>query len=286
MSFVSEEVSILASSAANAGASNISADGSQFEILLDGEGLSIPKDAVNINITVEEATVWWTTPNITVGVNDTWYVYGDDVATTTPQLWTVTISQGLYDLPGLNIAVQAALEAAGARTVDGSSNPLPLISLEADAATGKVRIRFNYTNVYVDFAPADTCRDIVGFDNIQYGPYAGAPLTVLAPNVAAFNVINYFLIHSDLVNKGIRINNTYSQTIAQVLINVAPGSQIVSAPFNPAKNNAQELAGTKRSKLRFWLTDDSQNSVDTAGEAFTCRLVIHFQRPMVIARLR
>jgi len=283
MSFIPEEISLIVSSDPDAGAINRSQDGSQFEIQLDGEGIQIPKDAINVNVSVEESTVWWVVPNIITGQNDKMYIFGDnDVGGT--QLFIITIPQGLYDLSGLNQAILAELEAAGARTLDGGGNPLSLINLAADDATQKVRLRFNYTNVYVDFQPNDTPREILGFDAEQYGPYLGAPLSILAPNTAAFNQVNYFLIHSDLVNKGIRFNNTYNQTIAQVLINVAPGSQIVSTPFNPARCNGQELSGSKRTNLRFWLTDDKQRPVNTNGEYFTARIVIHYQKPMIIAR--
>jgi len=285
MSFVPEEISLIVSSDPGAGAVNVSSDGSQFEIQLDGEGIQIPKDAINVNVSVEESTVWWVIPNIITGENDTLYIYGDNDATpAVPQLFTVVIPQGLYDLAGLNQAVQAGLESLNARTIGAGGEPLSLISLTADDATQKVRIRFNYTNVYVDFQPNNTPRQILGFNAQQYGPFAGAPLSILAPNTAQFNQVNYFLIHSDLVNKGIRFNNSYNQTVAQVLINVAPGSQIVSTPFNPAKCNAQELAGSKRTNLRFWLTDDKQRNVNTNGEYFTARIVIHYMRPMVIGR--
>lgn len=285
MSFIPEEISIIVSSDPDAGATNRTSDGSQFEIQLDGEGISIPKDAINVNLSTEETTVWWTVPNIITGVNDTFYVYGDnDQTPAVPQLYTIVISQGLYDLSGLNQAIQAELETAGARTTGPGGEPLSLVSLTADDSTQKVRLRFNYTNVYVDFAPANTFREILGFDAQQYGPYAAAPLSILANQIASFNQINYFLLHSDLVNKGIRFNNRYNQTISQILIDVAPGSQIVSTPFNPAKCNAQELAGSKRTNLRFWLTDDKQRNINTNGEYFTARIVIHYMRPMVIGR--
>ena len=290
--FIQEEISLIVSSDPSAGATNISPDGSRFEIQLDGEGISIPKDALNVNVSVEESTVWWVVPNIITGQNDKFYVFGDDdhtdadgVPDPIPQLFTVTIPQGLYDLSGLNNALQAELEAQGARTVDALNNPLPLISLSADDSTQKVRIRFNYPNAYIEFTPPDTCREILGFDAGKYGPFANAPLSILAPNTAAFNQVNYFLIHSDLVNQGIRFNNRYNQTVAQVLINVAPGSQIVSTPFNPARCNGQELAGSKRTNLRFWITDDKQRAVNTNGEYWSCRLVIHYTRPMIIAKV-
>jgi hypothetical protein len=285
MSFIPEEISIIVSSDPDAGAINRTSDGSQFEIQLDGEGISIPKDAINVNLSVEETTVWWTVPNIITGENDTFYVYGDnDQTPPVPQLFTIVVPQGLYDLSGINQAVQAELETAGARTTGAGGQPLSLVTLTADDSTQKVRLRFNYTNVYVDFAPTNTFREILGFDGIQYGPFAGAPLSILAPNVAAFNQVNYFLLHSDMVNKGIRFNNRYNQTISQILIDVAPGSQIVSTPFNPAKCNAQELSGGKRTNLRFWLTDDKQRNINTNGEYFTARIVIHYMRPIIIGK--
>jgi hypothetical protein len=278
MSFIPEELSFIVSSDPQAGVINRTPDGSGFEVQLDGEGIQIPKDAININVSVEESTVWWVIPNIITGKNDTLYVFGDtDIAT--QQLFTLTVPQGLYDLAGLNQAILSGLEAQGART-----DPEPLISFTPDDATQKVNVRVNYANVYVDFSPNNTPREILGFNAQQYGPYPAAPLNVLAPNTAAFNQVNHFLIHSDLVNKGIRFNNTYNQTIGQVLIDVSPGSQIVSTPYHPAKANAQELAGAKRTNLRFFLTDDKQRPVNTNGEFWTCRIVIHYMRPFIIGK--
>ena len=282
---VPHESSILVSSDPNQGAINRSADGSSFEIQLD-EKLSVPKDAMNVTLAVEESTVWWTVPNILTGQNDLMYIFGDDqtLPVPVPQLYVIAIPQGLYDLTALNNSIQSQLEIAGARVLDAGGNPLSLISLSADNATQKVNIRFNYPNVTVDFTQPLTTRIILGFDSLVYGPYVGAPLNVLAPNVAAFNQVNYFLIASDLVQKGIRFNNRYNQVIGQVLINVAPGSQIVSRPFNPARISADDLAGAQRTNLRFNLTDDSFRAVNTAGESWTARIVIRYLMPMVARR--
>lgn len=278
---IPEETSLLVSSDPQQGAINRSADGSEFEIQLD-QAINIPKDALNVNVSVEEATVWWTVPNIIMGENDTFYIFGDDnQAIPVPQLFTVIIPQGLYDLTGLNNSLQSGLEALGARTNDGV-NPLPLVSLSPDNATQKVLLRFNYANVTVDFTPANAPKTILGFDSLLYGPYAGAPLNILAPNVAQFNTVNYFLIASDLVQKGIRFNNRYNQVITQVLINVAPGSQIVSTPFNPAQTDANELAGAKRTNLRFRLTDERLRPVNTNGEFWSARIVIRYLTPYTI----
>ena len=272
---IPQEISMILSSDTNSGAINKSTDGSYFEIQLQ-DGLSIPKDALNPTLEVQEASIWWTIPNIITGVNDKMYITGDDVETTT-RVFTVTIPQGLYDLPGLSQAINRDLENQGAKI-----SPSPLISMSPDEPTSKVEIRFNYANVKVDFTQAQTPREILGFNSTLLAP--GFVSTLLAPNVAAFNQVNYFLIHSDLTNKGIRFNNNYSQVVSQVLINVAPGSQIVSTPFNPAKIHIPELTGTSRTNLRVWLTDDQGRPVNTNGESWSCRIVIRYIKPYVITR--
>ena len=364
-----EEISLVVSSDPDAGAVNKSVDGSYFEIQLD-DGLQIPKEALNVNVRVEEATIWWVVPNIITGQNNKMYITGeaapvntsyiamgfdanntmsltgtvlqilqdagaflpsgaflvgdtiniesgalagssfviisinDDTPTqmnynvsptsstqpvgnntfsrTRPGItnnYVVEIPQGLYDLSGLNQAIQRDLENLGART-----DPEPLITFTPDAATQKVEMRINYNDVSVDFTQPDTPRVILGFNSLLYGTYPTAPIEILAPNIAEFNQINYFLIHSDLVNKGIRFNNRYNQTISQVLIDVAPGSQIIHKPFNPAKSNAQELAGAKRNNMRFYITDDKQRQVNTNGEYWTARIVIDYLLPYVIGK--
>jgi hypothetical protein len=274
MSFtIPEEISMIVSSDPINGATNISSDGSYFEVQLQ-DGLSIPKDALNVNISVEEATIWWSVPNVITGENDKMYITGPDTADVITN-YVITLPQGLYDLSGINSAIARELEIAGAKI-----DPDPLITLSPDEATQRVQIRFNYATVSIDFQPNDTFRTILGFNSAIYTPVPNNP--VLAPNVAAFNRVNYFLIHSDLTNKGIRFNNNYNQTIGQVLIDVAPGSQIVSRPFNPARINAQELAGSSRTNLRFWITDDEDRRVNTNNEYWSARVVIHYLRPFVV----
>jgi hypothetical protein len=366
---IPEEISMIVSSDPSQGASNVSADGSYFEVQLQ-DGLKIPKDALNVNVSVEESSIWWVIPNIITGTNDKMYFNGSSKGSTvtnavmgfnplntfsltngfleilkgstvdplpvgsfivgdtfqidtgslagfafeilsiindstsvmsynvTPsnvtqggglndftriraagptQAFTIAIPQGLYDLAGLNQAIARELETAGAR-----SSPDPLVTLNPDEATQKVEMRFNYADVTVDFTQPDTFANILGFANAIYGPYPTAPLSVLAPSIASFNKVNYFLIHSDLTTTGIRFNNKYNQTIGQVLIDVPPGSQIVSTPNNPAKINAPELTGARRSNLRFWLTDDTDNRVNTNSEYWSARIVIHYLRPHIV----
>ena len=193
--------------------------------------------------------------------------------------YTITIPNGLYDLNGLNQSILRELENAGAK-----NDPNVLLSLSPDEATNKVEIRLNYDDVSIDFTQPNTFREILGFNSQVVGPYATVPRNILADNVAAFNQVNYFIIHSDLTNSGIRFNNQYDQAVAQVLIDVSPGSQIVSTPYNPPRIMVDELVNTKRDLIRMWLTDDKNRRINTNSENWSCRLLIKYLRPYFIGR--
>ena len=273
---VPKQISLIVNSNPEDGAKNLSTDGSTFQVSYEDGGLQIPADALNVTISVQTANIWFSTPNIFTGVNDKMYVTGDNTSGVLTN-FVLTIPRGLYDLPLLNNAIQLQLENQQAKT-----NPSPLISISADEATAKVNLRFNYANVQVDFRPTDTFRDILGF-NSDLLSVATAPQTIPAQNVAKFNTINSYLIHSDLVTNGIRYNNTYNQTIGEVLIDVAPQEQINSQPFNPATSDASDLRGVKRNNVSFWLTDENNKLIDTNTEYWGARILIRYDEVKVLS---
>ena len=244
----------------------VSSDGSVFQIRF-ADNLSIPKTANDVTLRVEAATIWWSIPNIIQGVNDTLYITGPSISDVVTN-YVVVIPSGLYDLSGLEQAIQRSLENQGAKI-----DPSPLISLTPDDAPQRVEVRLNYVSVVVNFA-ANSPYTMLGF---AVGSILSRPPTKwVAPNVAKFNTVNYFLLHTNLVTQGIRFNGDYNQTIAQVLIDVAPGSQINYNPYNPPKVPAQELAGQLHGTARFWLTDDKNRAVNTNGEAWSLRIVVSY----------
>lgn len=369
---VPTEISLLVSSDPAAGAVRRTPDGSYFEVDLSQDPLTIPSEALSVQMTCESSTVWWVSPNITT-VNNTLYITGggdtpqttekaamgysvgsfytmtvvnpnDSLLVISPAIaandlpvgafqvgdtfrpntgieagflyvitsintdttaeqnynvsglleqnlpatsdsfsriisnpvdtYDVVIPTGLYDVSGLNNAIQTGLENLGARTA-----PYPLLSVSGDDSTNRVVMRFNYTNVSCEFK-SNSPYAIMGFlNNTTYGVYPTAPINIMADNVAAFNQINYFMIHSDLTNEGIRFNNTYNQAISQVLIDVAPGQQIVSTPFNPPKLSVDFLAGTRKQTIRMWLTDDQNRRVNTNTEFWSARIRITYLLP-------
>ena len=265
--YIKQEISMILDSGADAGAVNKSADGSYFEVQLQNP-LLIPREAVNVQMAVEEAEIWWSVPNVITGQNDKFYV------THAGNPYVVTIPQGLYDLTAIAQTILRELENLGLPTTP------PLFTFSPDEATQKVEIKFNYNTTSIDFSQADTPRLLLGFNSAVIGPVASAGETIVADNVAGFNTINYFLLHSDLANDGIRTNNTYTQTIAKVPIDVSPGSQIVYKPFNPARISEDNLIGSPRTNIKVWLTDDQNNRVNTNTENFSVRVVIRYQVPL------
>ncbi len=259
---VKHEIPIIVDSDIASGAINKSADGSSFEIQLE-DPIQIPVSAKSVTVQVQEALVWWVIPNIITGTNDAFSI--DDGGGP----YDVVVAQGLYDLSSLQQSTESAVVAAG--------GPSGMFTFLADNATQKVVIRINLAGVSIDFTGGTTFRDILGFNSQVLGPTVAATTDFTGDNIAAFNTIDFFLIHSDLVSRGIRVNNEYDQTIAQVLIDVPPGSQIVSTPFNPPKSPAWELIGSTRNRIRFWLSDQTGAPVNTNFENWSARLIIEYE---------
>ena len=275
MAIVQEELTLLLSSSELNGAQGKSADGSEFYIQLDNNtALNIPDSALNINVSVEDADVWWTVPNISPEKNNNkLYITGPDVSDVV-QNFVITIPKGLYDVSSLSESVQRELENSNAKV-----DPEPLITLYGDPSTQRVELRLAYDTVSIDFTQSDTPRDILGFNSQIVGPFVTAPDNILGDYVASFNQVNSFLLHCDLVKEGILYNSNYYQIISKIPITVPPGSLINYQPYHPPKSNAQDLAGSRRSVVRVWLTDEKNNPVDTNGEDYNVRLLITYQRP-------
>ncbi len=255
------------SSDPSSGAQNVSQDGSSFVVEFS-RPISIPRLAKNVYVTVQSVVMWWNTHNVILNENDQiWVEYFDGVDTMNEIL---SLEAGLYDLDHLSSEVS--------RELHQSSLPSDLFIFTPDSASGKVVIQYNYEGVQLDFTQNRNLHELLGFDE-RLIPATGQTTGVQferGDRVAQFNTVEYFLIHSSLVSTGLKINNIYSNVVSQVLIDVPPGSQIISAPFNVPRIPSPDLIGSDRKNLRFWLTDDKGQSVDTNGEFFSLRLIIHY----------
>ena len=131
------------------------------------------------------------------------------------------------------------------------------------------------------FWPEGTFYKIAGFNLNRNTVFPNvAPAAYAGDKTAAFNTIDYYLIHSSLVSRGIRTNGTFLQVIAQVPINAPPGSELLYEPQNPVVTPANELTGSVISQVTTLLTDSNNVPVDTRGEAYTVGVVIRWSVPV------
>ena len=260
------EIPILVSSDESSGAFNVNSARNRFDIEFPQE-LKIPREAKNITVSVTNATIWYTSFNISAALaNNKFYL---DVSA--DQVYTVTIPDGLYDLSSVAHAINVGLVNQGLAS--------GIISFVGDSASQKVVINFTVAGLRVNFTGANSCRVIMGFNNaVSPAAYTTGIYSLYGDTTARFNTIDYFLIHSNIVTGGIPNNGKSTSIIARVLISEAPGSQLLFEPTNPINIPSQNLAGMSISRLHFWVTlQDGTTLPDLNQENFSVLLVIRYQ---------
>ncbi|MDH3324119.1 MAG: hypothetical protein OEL89_00610 [Candidatus Peregrinibacteria bacterium] len=267
------EATFIVTSDSDLGAINVSSSKDSFQTLFN-PAYTIPKDAQNIYVSVLDATVWWDISNVVTGTNDKFYV---DVDVSTPSgndppsgtaSYTITLPQGIYDVYSLNDEVNRQIVDAG-----GESD---LINISPNFSSNRTIVYSPYTNVTVDFTGANACYGILGFlvtDTL--GPETTYPTYYTATNKPEFNNVEYLLLNSDLISSGINYNGTNSQILAKIIPNATIGSQIQYQPLNPIKISADDLAGMRRDRVRFYITDQGGNSVSTS-ESWSATIKIEY----------
>ena len=255
-----------------AGARNISVDGSRFDIQMDTP-VSVPREAVGVNLSVVQATIWNTAHNFSAEIGNNIFKYSYlGVA------YTLTIPDGQYSLDAFETFVHNDFVERGF--------PADLIDFYEDSATQKVVLIFKTPqNTYVDFTVANSCREVFGFES-RLAPLQPntqtTPLAEAADNIAAFNRVNSFLIKSNFISNGIPTNSSASGVIASVPIDVRSGSQIVYSPRIPVSIDASELVGQSKNYFSVSLTDQLERPVNTNGEKYTVLVVLEYFIPMKI----
>lgn len=288
MSFLKRQFDILVSSSPLLGALNRSADGSTFSIQMENNGLDIPRNAQNVNLSVIGAELWYNSSNVEDGKNNEFtFKYGATAGAAIS--YTVELPTGLYKADdiqealyremlnkyGTDVNIQSMVSAKRIQISPDESQGKILVSLGIDVAGG------NTYGLEVDFSQPRSIGLLLGFTtNI---------VATVAPNIVddffsdtdpKFNAFNYYLISSDMVNRGIQIGSTYSQIISKVLITTKPNTQVLYSPSNPTLIDAQSLAGDNRRYYTFRLLDDALQSVHTKGEYYSVQLRISYFEPV------
>jgi hypothetical protein len=240
----------------------ITDNNSRFNINMRNESIDIPENANNITLSVEQASIWWISPNIFssgTSQNNLLYITApkpDNINQTV----TLQIPQGLYDVDSLSNTITTLLENAGFKI-----SPDPVLSVESDNSTQKIILRFNYANMIIDFTQNNTLRTVLGYDSIVLSNLATFPQNYFAQNTAQFSLIDSFYICSNFISSGLRVNDKIYPVIASVPITVSVGYQILYAPNNPTKINCDDLRGIKRNNYAVWITDQNFNPVNLDG---------------------
>lgn len=261
--YVPREMSYIFSSDPANGAQNVSENGSRFSVQLN-RPIRVPRTAKAVTLEVTDAAIWWTIPNISSDLDNDQFRFIENTNN-----HTIVISKGLYSLSDFNRLISRELVNLGLAS--------DLISFVADNASQKTVAVFGAANVQIDFSGANTPRLILGWDSrlVPLVP-STANQSETGDNVAAFNTVNSFLLHSSLVSEGIPVNNEGANIISSVPIDVAPGSQIVYQPNNPTRAGVSELIGRAQGNFQIWLTDQNSNAVDTNGEVFSLTVIIRY----------
>ena len=249
MSLIKKSVSLVFNSDAKAGAQNISADLSSFDITLN-DPLSIPRDAVECSAAITSANIWNTVFNISASFNNNKLRFTTSAAPAGVK--TLTIADGLYSVAGLNTAISTLLINL---TLPGN-----LITISGDDATGKTILNLLTAGDSIDFTFPNSVREVLGFNSaVITAPSAG--FSFFSDSVAQFNRINSWVIASNLVPGGISVNNRMRGIIGQINIVAKPGRQDSYMPTNLTSFDANSLVGASRTNLRFELLDQNLRTV-------------------------
>jgi len=273
---VKREIALILDSDENSGALNKTTDGSTFSVQFE-QPIHIPRNAINPTLDVEESAVWFSTPNVFDGStgetpNNTFRV--NDVLNT----YNLTIPQGIYDIPAIKQAINDAYTDASGIT----SQFLSVLRL--NEATGRTELSVGLGGAYIEFVSPNSLANLLGFlENTQY-TQGGGPTDILyvSPNTPQINNVNFYLIQCDIVDRGIRFNNNYNQIIETILIDVAPGEQILTRPYHPPTCMVENIVGNPLSRVRVSLLTDSLIPANTGGENYYVRLSLKWYEPIEI----
>lgn len=246
------------------GATNVSADGSRFTVNLY-EPIAIPAHAEYCTMEVLSAQIWNTIPNISATANNNIFKYNDGLADR-----TLVIPDGLYDLKLLSQSIAILTD-----NIPGAVPSEDTFVFTGDNSTQKVLITFKSAGLVIDWNTS-TVRTILGY-TVNATTTAGIDETIASDaDVARFNTINSFLIHTDIIHTGIPVNNISTAVIADVPITVKPGSLIVYQPQNIPSADSTELIGAQLSTIDFYLTNETNIPVNTNSEFYSFVLVIKY----------
>jgi hypothetical protein len=233
-------------------------NGSQFSVQF-GENVQIPREAQEIFVQVSTAEIWNTFPNIEVGVNNLF------VFSFLGNQYTLSVPTGAFTTEALNFIFGPQLLAL---------NFEGLVTFGESVEQSRVIMTFDRAGVTY-LSGLSTLSSVIGFTTDVTSTLN--TLQFLGDSIAAFNVVNKLLLHTNLPVNGIISNGLSTNVIAKIPITETPGLQFIYAPFYPARVPAPSLAGFTIRDITFWITDERGRPVNTLGENYGFSLDIIYE---------
>lgn len=258
----------IADSSSSAGAVSVSSDGSSFTVELE-EALLIDGRSKNVTLSVISSTQWNNIDNISAALsNNMFRITGPRESDDALTQYDITIEDGLYEAKDLENTIIDDLAAAGAKVTGG-----PLVNFIVNYSTQKIEFLLNHPSTTMDFTIPNSIKDVIGANATTYSQTVQTSFE----NEAQFNNVEYLLIHSDLVGRGVNIGGKYSQTIMKVPISAdSLNVQFTHSPDHLIKVDANGLIGTRRSKYRVWITNQNNVAV-TMSESWSIEMTISWE---------
>jgi hypothetical protein len=259
------------------GAINRSPDGSRFTIQFT-DPFFLPSNARNAKLQVVQSNIWNVSPNISSELKNDILQISDNNG-----IHTINIQKGLYDIDTL--FEQIAFEMDNIPLTRPVFPFKDMVSITGNESTSKLYITFteyatiaNLQFIWIN----STVRDILGFNTTSLTNPVNPSTTTSSfslesDNTPKFNVYNSFIIHSDLVSTGIRLNNNFDNIIAQIPIKASVGELDIYRAQEPSVfalcNN---LIGQQSQKwgCEFWITSETGIPLDQRGEYYDFIILI------------
>lgn len=247
------------------GAIHLDNTGSRFMVNLP-QPISFPKNAKNIDLLLNSASIWYTTINI----SKTLYDNATFVFTVDSDTISVDLEDGLYSLQDVYDQLSLLCDLQLTSTIFEK-----LFAFTSYFSIQKVAIQFLQNNLQINWN-LSTIRKLLGFDanqDLWPGQSSGTPInniinkSIVANNVGNFSSLTSYLIHSSLVGNGLSVNGSYKNVLGEVPITVSPGELLNYKALAPAiALNANELIGTTWSSLNFWISSQTDTILDMNDE--------------------
>lgn len=259
------------------GAINRSVDGSRFTIQFT-DPFFLPPNAYNAKLQVVQANIWNVSPNISPQLGNNILQITDNNGT-----HTIQIATGLYDVDTLYAQMSYQFDNL---LLNRPFFPFKqMVDITGNESTNRLYITFTKaaTTANLEFIWANsTISSLMGFNptSLTKPPEPStddASFTLLSDDSPKFNVYNSFIIHSDIVSAGIRLNNNYDSIIAQIPITSSVGTLDTYRAQEPSIfalcNN---LIGPRNQKwsAEFWITSETNVPLDQRGEYFDFVVII------------